>query len=98
MNSAERRLFTGLFALVLGYATDAVGAPPAPGVTAGGPQTARDRYREGEAAYAAGHFRDAIEAFKKANGIAPSPALSFDIARAYDRLSDVPNALAWYRD
>ena len=49
-------------------------------------------------AYDHGHFRAAIEHFKEADRLAPSPRLSFNIALAYERMDDVPNALAAYRD
>jgi tetratricopeptide (TPR) repeat protein len=59
---------------------------------------ARERYRAGAAAYDEGRYQDAIDAFLEANRIAPSAALSFDVARAYDKQRDTAKALEWYRD
>lgn len=59
---------------------------------------ARERFRQGVAAYAGGHYMDAIALFREADQIAPSAALSFNVARAYDKLGDVSGALEWYRD
>lgn len=61
-------------------------------------ETARDRYRKGAAAYNEGRFKDAIDLFLDADKLAPSAALSFNIARAYDKLGDPSGALRWYRD
>jgi hypothetical protein len=36
--------------------------------------------------------------FRQADAIAPSAPLSFNVARAYDKLADASNALRWYRD
>ncbi|MEY2937329.1 MAG: hypothetical protein RL033_8078 [Pseudomonadota bacterium] len=49
-------------------------------------------------AYRQNRFRAAIEHFKEADRLAPSARLSFNIALAYERMSDGPNALAAYRD
>ncbi|HEX4473432.1 MAG TPA: PEGA domain-containing protein [Polyangiaceae bacterium] len=59
---------------------------------------AKQRYEAGVAAYEAKRYSDAIDSFLEADRISPSAVLSFDIARAYEKLDDVPNALLWYRD
>jgi tetratricopeptide (TPR) repeat protein len=59
---------------------------------------ARARYREGAQAYAEGRYKDAIDLFLDADRIRPSAALSFNIARAYEKLRDASGALRWYRD
>lgn len=56
------------------------------------------RYREGVRAYAAGRYKDAIDSFREADSLAPSPALSYNTALAYDKLLDTANALAHYRE
>lgn len=56
------------------------------------------RYQEGRAAYAAGRYKDAIDCFREADSLAPSPALSFNTALAYDKLLDTAGALAHYRE
>jgi tetratricopeptide (TPR) repeat protein len=59
---------------------------------------AKTRYEEGAAAYAAGRFKDAVDLFLAADRLAPSAPLSFNIARAYEKLGDDSGALRWYRD
>jgi hypothetical protein len=59
---------------------------------------ARARYREGAQAYAEGRYKDAIDLFLDADRLRPSAALSFNIARAYEKLRDASGALRWYRD
>jgi tetratricopeptide (TPR) repeat protein len=61
-------------------------------------ETARLKYRQGASEYKEGHFRAAIDSFLEADQLAPSAALSFNIARAYEKIDDVPAALRWYRD
>ena len=56
------------------------------------------RYEHGAQAYAAGHFKDAIDLFLQADALAPSAALSFNIARAYEKIGDDAATLQWYRD
>jgi tetratricopeptide (TPR) repeat protein len=56
------------------------------------------RYEEGVSAYAAGHYKDAIDCFRDADALAPRPALSYNSALAYDKLLDAVNALANYRE
>lgn len=59
---------------------------------------AKRRYQRGVEQYRAGRYADAVVAFLEADRLAPSPALSFNIARAYERLDDTSGALRWYRD
>lgn len=59
---------------------------------------AQARFEAGVAAYEQRRYREAIERFKEADQLAPSPLLSFNIAKVYERLSDNRGALAWYRD
>jgi tetratricopeptide (TPR) repeat protein len=61
-------------------------------------QQARVRFEQGLTAYHEGRFRAAVEHFKEADRLAPSARLSYNIALAYERMSDAPNALAAYRD
>lgn len=56
------------------------------------------RYEKGAAAYKEGRYKDAIDLFLEADALAPSSALSFNIARAYEKIKDSANALRWYRD
>lgn len=59
---------------------------------------AKQRYQRGVEQYRAGRYAEAVVAFLEADRLAPSPALSFNIARAYERLDDTTGALRWYRD
>ncbi len=63
-----------------------------------GKAQARRHYAAGVEAYEAARFKDAIDEFLEANRLAPSPALSFNIARAYEKLGDHAGALGFYRD
>src|SRR6187402_1513335 len=55
-------------------------------------------FQRGAELYRAGHYEAAVKSFLEADRLAPSPALSFNIARAYERLDDASGALRWYRD
>ena len=91
----------------LAHAADAPGAA-APGAAADSPSDeavieqrraeAKQKYQQGAEAYAAGHYKDAVDYFLAADRIAPSAPLSFNIARAYEKLGDGSGALRWYRD
>jgi len=59
---------------------------------------AKTKYQQGAEAYSAGRFKDAVDLFLAADQLAPSAPLSFNIARAYEKLSDDAGALRWYRD
>jgi tetratricopeptide (TPR) repeat protein len=59
---------------------------------------AKGKYQEGADAYSAGRFKDAVDLFLAADHLAPSAPLSFNIARAYEKLGDDAGTLRWYRD
>jgi tetratricopeptide (TPR) repeat protein len=59
---------------------------------------AKQKFDEGVRAFGERRYAEAAQAFREADAIQPSPALSFNIARAYERLEDAPGALRWYRD
>jgi tetratricopeptide (TPR) repeat protein len=59
---------------------------------------AKARYEAGVAAYSAGRYKDAVDLFLAADRLAPSAPLSFNIARAYEKLGDDSGALRFYRD
>jgi tetratricopeptide (TPR) repeat protein len=56
------------------------------------------RYRQGGEAYRGGRYRESIDYFLEADRLSPSAALSFNIARAYEKTEDDAAALRWYRD
>ena len=59
---------------------------------------AKARYEDGVQAYAGGRYKDAVDLFLAADKLSPSAPLSFNIARAYEKLGDDSGALRWYRD
>jgi len=90
-----------LLATALLFASPAPGAPTAPtsserAVAPDG--DAETHYRAGVNAFAAGRYSEAVELFRDADRKKPSAALSFNMARAYEKLGDVAGALRSYRD
>lgn len=73
-------------------------ATPDPTTEAGKRAEGKARYERGAQAYSAGRFKDAIDLFLQADALAPSAALSFNIARAYEKIGDDAATLQWYRD
>lgn len=59
---------------------------------------AKALFNEGAAAYKASRYDDAVERFLEADRIAPSSALSYNVARAYEKLNEEARALQYYRD
>lgn len=92
-----------LFLLVLSlpapaWAEDAPAQPASPSTSDSRRADAKTRYEQGAAAYAAGRYKDAVDLFLEADSLAPSAPLSFNIARAYEKLGDDSGALRWFRD
>ena len=59
---------------------------------------AKANYEQGADAYIAGRYKEAVELFLAADKLSPSAPLSFNIARAQERLGNTAGALRWYRD
>ncbi len=59
---------------------------------------AERHHRAAVAAFAHRQYREAIEQSTEADHLLPSPANSYNIARAYEAMDDSTNALSWYRD
>lgn len=74
------------------------GTAPDPTTEDGKRAEGRARYERGAEAYSTGRYKDAIDLFLQADALAPSAALSFNIARAYEKISDDASTLQWYRD
>lgn len=72
--------------------------PSAEGVAAARRDNARAEFEAGVKAFSEERFADAVQAFQRADAIEPSAPLSFNIARAFERLNDTSSALRWYRD
>ncbi|HET7544514.1 MAG TPA: PEGA domain-containing protein [Polyangiaceae bacterium] len=59
---------------------------------------AKGKYEEGVEAYRAARYADAVRLFLEADALSPSAALSYNIARAYEKLADDAQTLRWYRN
>lgn len=59
---------------------------------------AKRKFEAGVRAFGEQRYEEAVRAFQEADAIEPSAALSFNIARAFERLHDTSAALRWYRD
>lgn len=59
---------------------------------------AEAKYEEGVEAYRGARYADAARLFLEADDISPSAALSYNIARAYEKLHDDAQTLRWYRN
>jgi tetratricopeptide (TPR) repeat protein len=71
-------------------------APPAVWAQKGA-KNAAALVKEGERLYNAGKYREAAEVLKKAHEAQPNPKLIYNIARAYERVGDLREALSWYQ-
>ncbi len=60
-------------------------------------ELARAAYASGVEAYRAGRYREAADYFEKADAFLPSPAYSYNVALANDKLGDIGGALQAYR-
>lgn len=89
---AERWAARGLLCLLLAFAGAAGASAQAT------PDPARAHYEVGVQEFRDGHFNEAIGEFKAADALRPSPALSFNIAQAYERLADLQNARHYYEE
>jgi tetratricopeptide (TPR) repeat protein len=59
---------------------------------------AKAKYDQGADAYGTGRYEDAVELFLAADKLWPSAPLSFNVARAEEKLGNTAGALRWYRD
>jgi tetratricopeptide (TPR) repeat protein len=70
-------------------ATDAPATPP--------PETARDLFARGQAAYQLGDYASACELWERAYALEPRPALQYNLAQSYGRLGRLEQELAALR-
>ncbi|HEX3773770.1 MAG TPA: PEGA domain-containing protein [Polyangiaceae bacterium] len=59
---------------------------------------AKAKYEQGVELYRNERYADAVRFFLEADALSPSAALSFNIARAYEKLADDAATLRWYRN
>ncbi|MEN0062202.1 MAG: tetratricopeptide repeat protein [Myxococcota bacterium] len=55
-------------------------------------------YLEGASHYEAGRYPEAIARFREAYDLSPRPQLLYNMANAYERLPDYPQAIQYYRE
>jgi tetratricopeptide (TPR) repeat protein len=92
-------LITSLTSSALAQPAEGAGAATDPShASSSSVDQAKAHYERGAQAYAAGRFKDAIDLFLQADELAPSAALSFNIARGYEKIGDDAASLQWYRD
>jgi len=84
--------------LAIAQAETAAKPAPDPTSPAGRQAEGLARYERGAQAYANGRYKDAIDLFLQADALSPSAPLSFNIARASEKIGDHAGALQWYRD
>lgn len=58
---------------------------------------ARALFTEGQAAYDAGRFQEAVTKMREAYDITSSPELAFNVARVYERMSEYQEAIRYFR-
>ena len=108
-NRERRKTHRSLLAVGLSSALVLVGQRPAFAVGQAAPPAttsvadprrvqAKAKYEQGVDAYRSERYADAVRSFLEADAIEPSAALSYNIARAYENLSDDAQALRWYRN
>lgn len=88
-----------LLAAALGPWMSARAAPPEPPPAAApGDKAAEAKaaYKRGADLYRAGRYSAAIAEFQAADKLKPSPALHYNMAQAWEKLGDLPAALAAY--
>jgi hypothetical protein len=98
MNTGGVRILLLVAALLVTPRAGAQDAPSEQGQADARRSEAKARYERGVEAYSAGRFKDAVDHFLAADQLSPSAPLSFNIARAYEKLGDDSGALRWYRD
>jgi hypothetical protein len=73
-------------------------SPSAEAVAEARRSEAKVKFEAGVRAFGERRYADAVQSFVEADALAPSAPLSFNIARAFERLDNAAAALRWYRD
>jgi len=101
-DARRRPAFSGVvLAVVLGLWPVGVAraaSPSAEAVAEARRSEARVKFEAGVNAFGERRYADAVQSFVEADALAPSAPLSFNIARAFERLNNAAAALRWYRD
>jgi tetratricopeptide (TPR) repeat protein len=92
---SARALGLGVAAMLTFAACDALTATP-PGGPGSAEQQALDVYKKSKAAYDRGDFKTAVDLLLQAYAIEPKPVILFNLARAYEGLGEVENAIDAY--
>jgi tetratricopeptide (TPR) repeat protein len=88
-----------LAALSVAPLAPAQGDPGAPGQTLEDKKALAEKHLTlGLQLYDKKKYKDAIDSFLEANRLYPSPTLSFNAAKAYEKMGDSAGALRFYRD
>lgn len=98
MNRASALACLGFVLSVSAMPIRGLAQSPAAVPTRDAARAAQSQHRAGVQAYARGRYREAIALFSAADAQYPQAAFSFNVARAYEALSDASSALAYYRD
>jgi tetratricopeptide (TPR) repeat protein len=101
LRRSERSTLSSLIlgaALVLAAPRAALADDTASGRDADHKNQAQAKYEQGVELYRNQRYADAIQLFLAADALWPSAALSFNIARAYEKLADDAATLRWYRN
>lgn len=77
-------------------AATATASVSSPGLPPPSEDIATQQAEAGRAFYRAGNYLSALAAFKAAYDVAPTSALSYNIARCHERLSQWAEAIEWY--
>ena len=98
----HRRLFGSLVVAVAAWLCVGVHARRADAATDTASEQrraqAKSKYEQGVDLYRNERYADAVQLFLEADALSPSAALSFNIARAYEKLADDAATLRWYRN
>jgi tetratricopeptide (TPR) repeat protein len=62
--------------------------------SANAPNSAKDAFKRGEAAYSAGNYDAAVREWQNAYAVDPRPRIQFNLSQAYERMGQLEDAIA----
>jgi hypothetical protein len=92
MNATMNRMTVSLLALAA-----LVLAAPSRARAASDEEEARGFYADGQRAFAAGHYGEAVNAYQRGYALVREPRFLYGMAHAYETLGDLPRAREYYR-